>query len=66
MSMVWPPARVTSAAELRLQWISALDAAASALEVAVRARALAPAAYAAEYRLLRRERAWLERALCRA
>ncbi len=65
MSMVRPLARVASAGELRLHWVSALDAAASALEVAVRARTLAPAAYATEYRLLRRERAWLERALCR-
>ena len=57
--------RVASASELRLQWIVALDAAASALEVAARARTLAPAVYAAEYRLLSCERAWLESALGR-
>jgi hypothetical protein len=57
--------RVASASELRLQWIVALDAAASALEVAARARTLAPALYAAEYRLLTCERAWFESVLGR-
>jgi hypothetical protein len=57
--------RVPSASELRLHWIVALDAAASALEVAARARTLAPAVYAAEYRLLSCERAWLESVLGR-
>jgi hypothetical protein len=60
-----PLERVASAAELRLQWIAALDAAASALEVAARARTLAPAVYAAEYRLLSCERAWLDSVLGR-
>jgi hypothetical protein len=57
--------RVASAGDLRLQWIVALDAAASALEVAARARTLASAVYAAEYRLLSCERAWLESVLGR-
>jgi hypothetical protein len=58
-----PLSRLASAAELRIRWITALDAAARAVEVAVRARMIAPAVSAAEYRLLNLERAWLERAL---
>lgn len=52
--------RIPSAAELRLQWITALDTAASALEVALRARTLPRSFCAAETQALSRERAWLE------
>jgi hypothetical protein len=52
--------RTPSAAELRLQWITALDTAASAIEVALRARTLPPSFCAAEAQALSSERAWLE------
>lgn len=52
--------RTPSAAELQLQWITALDTAASALEVALRARTLPPSFCAAEAQALSSERAWLE------
>jgi hypothetical protein len=52
--------RTAPAAELRLHWITALDAAATALELALRARTLPRDICAAESQLLSRDRAWLE------
>jgi hypothetical protein len=52
--------RIPAAAELRLHWIATLDAAANALEAALRARILPADTCAVARQALNRERAWLE------